>query len=41
MIAPDTLAKIFGRSLQADVNYGDVWFIKDNKVIEKRLIQIK
>ena len=36
LIAPDTLAKIFNRPLQADVNYGDVWFIKDNKVIEKR-----
>lgn len=36
LIAPDTLAKIFSKPLQADVIYGDVWFIKDNKVIEKR-----
>lgn len=36
LIAPDTLAKIFNKPLQADVIYGDVWFIKDNIVIEKR-----
>lgn len=36
LIAPNTLAKIFSKPLQADVIYGDVWFIKENKVIEKR-----
>lgn len=36
LIAPDTLAKIFSKPLQADVIYGNVWFIKYNKVIEKR-----
>lgn len=36
-IATDTLQNIFRRSFESDVNYGDVWFVKNDRVIEKRI----
>lgn len=36
LIAPDTLEKVFQKPLIADVNYGDVYFLKDNEIIERR-----
>ena len=35
LISPDILEKVFSYEL-SDVNYGDAWFVKEGKVVEKR-----
>lgn len=35
-ISSDSLQRVFQFPLTADVNYGDMWFVKGNTVIEKR-----
>lgn len=35
-IASTTLQDVFQRPLEADVNYGDVWLIKNDEIIERR-----